>query len=165
MDANKQMGSPSSSSFTSDLFSSKESSASSSFGIFGSIFEPSSKILELQLALPYGLNSTIYLKFERLIIFLSKVGTAVVTRDDERLAVGRVGGIFEQLEELNSQGFDIILVSSGAVKAGRQRLKHRRLINSSFADLQKPQVELAGKACAAVGHNSLMALYSTLFSQ
>ncbi|THG01012.1 hypothetical protein TEA_024530 [Camellia sinensis var. sinensis] len=130
------MGSPSSSSFTSDLFSSKESSASSSFGIFGSIFEPS-----------------------------SKVGTAVVTRDDERLAVGRVGGIFEQLEELNSQGFDIILVSSGAVKAGRQRLKHRRLINSSFADLQKPQVELAGKACAAVGHNSLMALYSTLFSQ
>ncbi|GMP76691.1 hypothetical protein CsSME_00033261 [Camellia sinensis var. sinensis] len=44
MDANKQMGSPSSSSFTSDLFISKESSASSSFGIFGSIFEPSSKV-------------------------------------------------------------------------------------------------------------------------
>ncbi|CAL5422624.1 unnamed protein product [Camellia sinensis] len=94
-----------------------------------------------------------------------KVGTAVVTRDDGRLAVGRVGGIFEQLEELNSQGFDIILVSSGAVGAGRQRLKYRRLINSSFADLQKPQVELDGKACAAVGQNSLMALYDSLFSQ
>ncbi|KAF5940920.1 hypothetical protein HYC85_022087 [Camellia sinensis] len=45
MGEKKQMGSPSSSSFTSDLFGSKESSASSSSGIFGSIFEPSSKVL------------------------------------------------------------------------------------------------------------------------
>lgn len=35
----------------------------------------------------------------------------------------------------------------------------------SFADLQKPQHELDGKACAAVGQCSLMALYDTLFSQ
>jgi len=35
----------------------------------------------------------------------------------------------------------------------------------SFADLQKPQIELDGKACAAVGQNSLMALYDALFSQ
>nr|XP_043629817.1 delta-1-pyrroline-5-carboxylate synthase isoform X2 [Erigeron canadensis] len=34
-----------------------------------------------------------------------------------------------------------------------------------FADLQKPQAELDGKACAAVGQNGLMALYDTLFSQ
>nr|GFD00116.1 delta-1-pyrroline-5-carboxylate synthase-like [Tanacetum cinerariifolium] len=34
-----------------------------------------------------------------------------------------------------------------------------------FADLQKPQPELDGKACAAVGQNGLMALYDTLFSQ
>ncbi|KAL8208504.1 hypothetical protein R6Q57_007916 [Mikania cordata] len=94
-----------------------------------------------------------------------KVGTAVVTRDDGRLAVGRLGAIFEQLEKLNSQGFEIILVTSGAVGAGRQRLKYRKMINSSFADLQKPQVELDGKACAAVGQNGLMALYDILFSQ
>ncbi|KAM7464030.1 hypothetical protein LguiA_032151 [Lonicera macranthoides] len=94
-----------------------------------------------------------------------KVGTAVVTRDDGRLAVGRLGAIFEQLEKLNSRGFEVILVTSGAVGAGRQRLKYRRLVNSSFADLQKPQHELCGKACAAVGQNGLMALYDTLFSQ
>ncbi|KAF5802349.1 putative glutamate-5-semialdehyde dehydrogenase, Glutamate 5-kinase [Helianthus annuus] len=94
-----------------------------------------------------------------------KVGTAVVTRDDGRLAVGRLGAIFEQLEKLNSRGFEIILVTSGAVGAGRQRLKYRKMINSSFADLQKPQGELDGKACAAVGQNGLMALYDTLFSQ
>ncbi|KAL9150465.1 hypothetical protein ABFS82_12G169600 [Erythranthe guttata] len=94
-----------------------------------------------------------------------KVGTAVVTRNDGRLAIGRVGAIFEQLEELNSQGYEIILVTSGAVGAGCQRLKYRRLLNSSFADLQKPQVELDGKACAAVGQNGLMAVYDSLFNQ
>ncbi|KDO48132.1 hypothetical protein CISIN_1g004665mg [Citrus sinensis] len=70
-----------------------------------------------------------------------------------------------QLKELNSQGFEIILVSSGAVGVGRQRLRYRKLVNSSLADLQKPQNELDGKACAAVGQSSLMALYDTLFSQ
>ncbi|KAK9092638.1 hypothetical protein Syun_027549 [Stephania yunnanensis] len=35
----------------------------------------------------------------------------------------------------------------------------------SFADLQKPQTELDGKACAAVGQNGLMALYDALFTQ
>jgi hypothetical protein len=35
----------------------------------------------------------------------------------------------------------------------------------SFSDLQKPQGDLDGKACAAVGQSSLMALYDTMFSQ
>ncbi|KAK9283230.1 hypothetical protein L1049_011466 [Liquidambar formosana] len=94
-----------------------------------------------------------------------KVGTAVVTRTDGRLALGRLGALCEQLKELNYQGYEVILVTSGAVGVGRQRLRYRRLVNSSFADLQKPQVELDGKACAAVGQNNLMALYDTLFSQ
>ncbi|KAL0003208.1 hypothetical protein SO802_016989 [Lithocarpus litseifolius] len=99
---------------------------------------------------------------KRLVI---KVGTAVVTRADGRLALGRLGALCEQIKDLNTQGYEVIVVSSGAVGLGRQRLKYRRLVNSSFADLQKPQVELDGKACAAVGQNSLMALYDTLFSQ
>ncbi|KAL9230159.1 hypothetical protein vseg_005546 [Gypsophila vaccaria] len=94
-----------------------------------------------------------------------KVGTAVVTRGDGRLAVGRLGSLCEQLKELNSNGHEVILVTSGAVSAGRQRLRFRKMVNSSFADLQKPQSELDGKACAAVGQNGLMALYDTLFSQ
>nr|XP_017245455.1 PREDICTED: delta-1-pyrroline-5-carboxylate synthase-like [Daucus carota subsp. sativus] len=48
---------------------------------------------------------------------------------------------------------------------GKIRLTYRKLVNSSFANLQKPQVELDGKACAAAGQNSLMALYDALFSQ
>ncbi|KAG2325678.1 hypothetical protein Bca4012_040177 [Brassica carinata] len=94
-----------------------------------------------------------------------KVGTAVVTGKDGRLALGRLGAICEQLAELNSDGFEVILVSSGAVGLGRQRLRYRQLVNSSFADLQKPQNELDGKACAAVGQSSLMAYYETMFDQ
>ncbi|KAJ8557641.1 hypothetical protein K7X08_003266 [Anisodus acutangulus] len=94
-----------------------------------------------------------------------KVGTAVVTRGDGRLALGRMGSLCEQIRELTTQGFEVILVTSGAVGVGRQRLRYRKLINSSFADLQKPQGDLDGKACAAVGQNGLMALYDTLFSQ
>ncbi|KAJ1390011.1 hypothetical protein SESBI_37830 [Sesbania bispinosa] len=94
-----------------------------------------------------------------------KVGTAVVTRSDGRLALGRLGALCEQLKELNTQGYEVILVTSGAVGLGRQRLRYRRLANSSFSDLQKPQGDLDGKACAAVGQSSLMALYDTMFSQ
>ncbi|CAM8973344.1 unnamed protein product [Rhodiola kirilowii] len=94
-----------------------------------------------------------------------KVGTAVVTRADGRLALGRIGALCEQLKELSSRGIEVILVTSGAVGVGRQRLRFRKLINSSLADLQKPQNEIDGKACAAVGQSSLMALYDALFSQ
>ncbi|KAL8539106.1 hypothetical protein ACS0TY_000915 [Phlomoides rotata] len=104
-----------------------------------------------------------FLKDVRRIVI--KVGTAVVTRAGGRLALGRLGSLCEQIHELNTQGYEVILVTSGAVGVGRQRLRYRKLINSSFADLQKPQVELDGKACAAVGQNGLMALYDTLFSQ
>ncbi|KEH23002.1 delta-1-pyrroline-5-carboxylate synthase isoform X2 [Medicago truncatula] len=94
-----------------------------------------------------------------------KVGTAVVTRSDGRLALGRLGALCEQLKELNTRGYEVILVTSGAVGLGRQRLRYRRLANSSFSDLQNPQYELDGKACAAVGQSSLMALYDIMFSQ
>ena len=39
------------------------------------------------------------------------------------------------------------------------------LLFFSFADLQKPQTELDGKACAGVGQSSLMAYYETMFDQ
>ncbi|XP_008240359.1 PREDICTED: delta-1-pyrroline-5-carboxylate synthase-like isoform X2 [Prunus mume] len=94
-----------------------------------------------------------------------KVGTAVVTRGDGRLALGRLGALCEQLKDINAQGYEVILVTSGAVGLGRQRLRYRRLANSSFADLQNPQNDFDGKACAAVGQSSLMALYDTMFSQ
>ncbi|EPS66523.1 delta-1-pyrroline-5-carboxylate synthase, partial [Genlisea aurea] len=93
------------------------------------------------------------------------VGTAVVTREDGRVALGRLGSLCEQVYELISQGYEVILVTSGAVGLGRQRLRHSALLNNSLIDLQKHNLELDGKACAALGQNGLMALYDTLFSK
>ncbi|KAJ7526512.1 hypothetical protein O6H91_16G009400 [Diphasiastrum complanatum] len=94
-----------------------------------------------------------------------KVGTAVVTRPDGKLALGRLGSICEQVKALLEDCIEVIFVTSGAVGVGRQKLRHQRLMNSSFLDLQKPQIELDGKPCAAVGQSGLMALYDSLFSQ
>ena len=44
-------------------------------------------------------------------------------------------------------------------------LKFVLFMYCSFADLQKPQHELDGKACAGVGQSSLMAYYETMFDQ
>jgi glutamate 5-kinase len=103
--------------------------------------------------------------FVFLFLNISQVGTAVVTRSDGKLALGRLGALCEQVKELMSVGIEVILVTSGAVGVGRQKLRHQRLMNSSFVDLAKPQVELDGKPCAAVGQSGLMALYDSLFSQ
>ncbi|KAH8960008.1 hypothetical protein BDL97_06G107600 [Sphagnum fallax] len=94
-----------------------------------------------------------------------KVGTAVVTRNDGKLALGRIGALCEEVKELMSEGIEVILVTSGAVGIGLQKLRHQRLLNSSFMDLEKPQIELDGKPCAAVGQSGLMALYDSLFTQ
>mmetsp|Transcript_6823 Transcript_6823/g.19678 ORF Transcript_6823/g.19678 Transcript_6823/m.19678 type:complete len:819 (+) Transcript_6823:202-2658(+) len=61
-----------------------------------------------------------------------KVGTAVVTRHtDNRLALGRLGALVEQLHALVRSGRQVILVTSGAVCVGRQVLRQQHILNSS----------------------------------
>ncbi|AQK86399.1 delta-1-pyrroline-5-carboxylate synthase-like [Zea mays] len=108
-------------------------------------------------------QSRIFMKDVKRVII--KVGTAVVTRHDGRVSTGNFGVLCEQVKEINALGYEVIIVSSGAVGVGKQRLNYRKLVNSSFADMQKPQTELDGKACAAVGQSGLMALYDMLFTQ
>ncbi|GKD11758.1 delta-1-pyrroline-5-carboxylate synthase-like protein, partial [Tanacetum coccineum] len=74
-------------------------------------------------------------------------------------------GVVQKIQALYSQGIEVILVSSGAIGAGRQRLSTQTTVNSSSANLEKPQVKIDRKACAAVGQIGLMALYDTLFSK
>lgn len=54
------------------------------------------------------------------ILMLLQVGTAVVTRQDKRLAVGRLGALVEQIEALVSKDLQVILVSPIAVSAGEE---------------------------------------------
>ncbi|KAL5832150.1 hypothetical protein ACOSQ4_017504 [Xanthoceras sorbifolium] len=63
-------------------------------------------------------------------IFISNVGRAVVTLSEGRLALDRLGALCEQLKELNSQGYEIIFVTLGAVGLGCQRIRYRKLVNS-----------------------------------
>ncbi len=66
-----------------------------------------------------------------------QVGTAVVTRGkDQRLALGRLGALVEQLEALVRSGRQMILVSSGAVSVGRQKLRQSQILNSSPLEMQ-----------------------------
>jgi delta-1-pyrroline-5-carboxylate synthetase len=57
----------------------------------------------------------------------------VVTRNDGKLALGRLGALCEQVKELMSEGKEVILVTSGAVGVGRHKLRHQRLMNSRSA--------------------------------
>jgi hypothetical protein len=66
-----------------------------------------------------------------------QVGTAVVTRGkDHRLALGRMGALVEQLEALVRSGRQVILVTSGGVSVGRQKLMQQRVLNSSPLEMQ-----------------------------
>lgn len=89
---------------------------------------------------------------QRLVV---KLGTNVVLREDGLPALSRLYGILESVAALKRQGKEVLLVSSGAVGLGRERLglasKPRRL-----ADKQ---------ACAAVGQGHLMALYQEGFAR
>jgi len=40
-----------------------------------------------------------------------------------------------QIKDLNSLGYEVIMVTSGAVGLGRQRLKYRRFVNSRLSTL------------------------------
>ncbi|XP_055832924.1 delta-1-pyrroline-5-carboxylate synthase-like [Solanum dulcamara] len=109
----------------------------------------------------------------------SMVGTAVVIRGDGRLVLGRMGSLCElvnlmlaqfplyglnsflnhmlpcllknylQIWELTSQGFEVILVTSGAVGVGR----HWKLINNrfSFQGKREEKEEEYGKMILAKG--------------
>ncbi|CAL8465060.1 g4595 [Coccomyxa elongata] len=97
-----------------------------------------------------------------------KVGTAVVTRQDKRLAVGRLGALVEQIEALVSKDLQVILVTSGAVTVGRQKLFHQHVLNSSPLKMQinsgSPTTSICNRAAASAGQSGLMALYDTLFA-
>lgn len=83
-----------------------------------------------------------------------KIGSALITREDERgLALGRMGAFVEQLSELNRTNREVLLVTSGAVAFGKQILL-------------RPDGQMVDpRACSSVGQGGLISTYEFMFQQ
>ncbi|WP_334190173.1 glutamate 5-kinase [Noviherbaspirillum sp.] len=97
------------------------------------------------------MNSVIQ-KSKRLII---KVGSSLVTNDGKGLDHVSIAKWAEQIAQLRAMGKEVVLVSSGAIAEGMQRLGFERR-PTEIHELQ---------ACAAVGQMGLAQIYETSFRQ
>lgn len=84
-----------------------------------------------------------------------KVGTSTLNYATGKLNIEKIELLVRELSDLSNQGREIILVSSGAVGAGIERLKKT----------QRPKTIPEKQALAAVGQGILMHLYEKLFAE
>jgi glutamate 5-kinase len=87
---------------------------------------------------------------QRLVI---KLGTSTLTAGTTQLSLPRMVELVRQMAQLHMAGNEVILVTSGAIAAGRERLAFRQL----------PKDIPAKQMLAAVGQPRLMAVYEQLF--
>lgn len=96
--------------------------------------------------------SSVIQQAKRVII---KVGSSLVTNDGKGLDAVAIQKWAEQIVQLRALGKEVVLVSSGAIAEGMQRLGFERR-PTSIHELQ---------ACAAVGQMGLAQIYETSFRQ
>lgn len=84
-----------------------------------------------------------------------KVGSNVLTRTDGTLDITRMSALTDQIAALRKRGIDVILVSSGAVAAGRSEVTATRRLDS----VDQRQL------FSAVGQAKLMNRYYELFRE
>ncbi len=84
-----------------------------------------------------------------------KLGTAILMGDDGGIALDRFHSYVESIADQIKAGRELLLVTSGAVGLGMQKLKIK----------QRPKLLPQKQACAAVGQGHLMALYSEAFNK
>jgi glutamate 5-kinase len=82
-----------------------------------------------------------------------KLGTSTLTAGTSYLSPARMVELVRQLAQLHNQGCKVVLVSSGAMAAGRERLAFPQL----------PKATPAKQMLSAIGQPRLMALYEQLF--
>ena len=83
-----------------------------------------------------------------------KIGTSTLTAGTTQLSLAKLADLVEQVATLRNAGLQPIVVSSGAVAAGRQRLNFpRERKNVSFKQvLAAVEARIAGLIGAALGH-------------
>ena len=90
--------------------------------------------------------------FKRIVI---KVGTSTLTDDRGLIDRAYLASLAGQIADLKSQGSDVLLVTSGAIRAGMESLGLTR----------RPKTIPENQAAAAVGQGLLMQTYSDVFRQ
>lgn len=88
---------------------------------------------------------------------VAKFGTSLLTAGTSRLNLQVLSSLTEQVAELHRQGREIVIVSSGAVAAGRQRLGATVVQEMSHRSVPFKQM------LAAIGQGRLMHAYEQLF--
>ncbi len=90
------------------------------------------------------------LPYRRIVI---KLGTTLLTAGTPKLSESRMTSLVGQVAELKGRGAEVVMVSSGAVAAGREKLGLRRKVKG----LPLRQV------MASIGQSRLMSVYERLF--
>jgi len=90
-------------------------------------------------------------------IITIKVGSNVLTRKDGSLDFTRMSAIVDQIAAVRQMGYNIILVSSGAVASGRSELKHIAESSQDMNSVSQRQLY------SAVGQAKLIDRYYGLF--
>ncbi len=83
-----------------------------------------------------------------------KVGTSTLTKEDGNLNIDKINKLVREISLLSNNGYEVVLVTSGAVGAGMGRLRMS----------ERPKTLTEKQAVAAVGQVALTHLYQNLFS-
>ena len=84
-----------------------------------------------------------------------KVGTSTLTNEDGSLNIEKIKKIVSELSNLSNKGYDVVLVTSGAVGAGMGKLNMT----------ERPKTLSEKQALASVGQVALTHLYQLLFQE
>lgn len=82
-----------------------------------------------------------------------KVGTNILTNEDNLLDLNNLREISYQIARLKSKGYKVVLVTSGAIVTGAEHLG------------KKPKTLVEKQAAAAVGQSILMSEYNNFFEE
>lgn len=95
-----------------------------------------------------------YLKDKKRIVI--KIGSSSITHEKTgEINLGKIEKLVRQIADLKGEGIEVVLVSSGAIAAGRH----------TFKQDERPSTLAKKQAFAAVGQAKLMMIYQRIFAE